>query len=88
VRSATVYAVAGGEHAIGNCRLYISWSLPVAFALSCPGLFMRLSVFATIAVVRRETNSVKSAALFLAFLLIQSGFIFAAWALSQNFSVA
>lgn len=76
---ATVYAVAGGDHALGSA-LYSSWSLPVAFAYLAWFVYAPQCI-ATIAVVRRETNSVKSTALFTFYLFGLA--YFAAWATYQ-----
>ncbi|WP_323133310.1 ferrous iron transporter B [Marinobacter sp. F3R08] len=63
---ATVYAVAGGELALGSA-LHSSWSLPVAFAYLAWFVYAPQCI-STIAVVKRETNSLKSTALFTVYL--------------------
>ena len=75
---ATVYAV--GEESIDvalGAAIHASWSLPVAFAYLAWFVYAPQCI-ATIAVVKRETNSMKSTAFFTVYLFALA--YFAAWA--------
>lgn len=63
---ATVYAVSGGDHALGSA-LHENWGLAVAFAYLAWFVYAPQCI-STIAVVRRETNSAKSTAFFTIYL--------------------
>lgn len=63
---ATVYAVGGGEEALG-ATLADSWGLPVALAYLAWFVYAP-QCLSTIAVVRRETNSLGATALFVGYL--------------------
>jgi len=63
---ATVYAVAGGDAALG-ASLAHSWSLPVALAYLAWFVYAP-QCLSTIAVVRRETNSVRATLVFTTYL--------------------
>ena len=78
---ATVYAV--GEESIDSAlgaAIHASWSLPVAFAYLAWFVYAP-QCLATIAVVKRETNSMKSTAFFTVYLFALA--YFAAWATYQ-----
>lgn len=78
---ATVYAV--GEESIDvalGAAINASWSLPVAFAYLAWFVYAP-QCLATIAVVKRETNSLKSTAFFTVYLFALA--YFAAWATYQ-----
>lgn len=78
---ATVYAV--GEESIDvalGAAISASWSLPVAFAYLAWFVYAPQCI-ATIAVVKRETNSMKSTAFFTVYLFALA--YFAAWATYQ-----
>lgn len=78
---ATVYAV--GEESIDvalGAAIHASWSLPVAFAYLAWFVYAPQCI-ATIAVVKRETNSMKSTAFFTVYLFALA--YFAAWATYQ-----
>ena len=78
---ATVYAV--GEDSIDvalGAAINASWSLPVAFAYLAWFVYAPQCI-ATIAVVKRETNSMKSTAFFTVYLFALA--YFAAWATYQ-----
>ncbi|NHN78652.1 ferrous iron transporter B [Azotobacter chroococcum] len=63
---ATVYAIGGGDAALG-VSLAHSWSLPVALAYLAWFVYAP-QCLSTIAVVRRETNSVRATLVFTAYL--------------------
>lgn len=78
---ATVYAV--GEESIDTAlgaAISASWSLPIAFAYLAWFVYAPQCI-ATIAVVKRETNSLKSTAFFTVYLFALA--YFAAWATYQ-----
>lgn len=64
---ATVYAVSGGEAALG-ASLSHSWSLPVALAYLAWFVYAPQCI-STLAVVKRETNSARATVLFAGYLL-------------------
>ncbi|SFB53168.1 ferrous iron transporter B [Azotobacter beijerinckii] len=63
---ATVYAVSGGEDALGSSLAH-SWSVPVALAYLAWFVYAP-QCLSTIAVVRRETNSVRATLIFTGYL--------------------
>lgn len=78
---ATVYAV--GEESIDvalGAAIHASWSLPIAFAYLAWFVYAPQCI-ATIAVVKRETNSMKSTAFFTVYLFALA--YFAAWGTYQ-----
>lgn len=78
---ATVYAV--GEESVDvalGAALYASWSLPIAFAYLAWFVYAPQCI-ATIAVVRRETNSIKATTFFTLYLFAIA--YFAAWVTYQ-----
>lgn len=63
---ATVYAVSGGEDALGSSLAH-SWTVPVALAYLAWFVYAP-QCLSTIAVVRRETNSVRATLIFTGYL--------------------